>query len=152
MTAEPLPSMEDFTPPATEFIKSQLESALIAFDRMELPSTEARDACKTNAEIDALYAPWLRDIHSFLSHATLAHVLIKVEENHPNLAAGIAHEVDAFLDAGDIYNEAVYDWAKHCGMDPEQIVADARTQHDEWLNTVPRHLQTGVPLDIEVTP
>ena len=145
---EALPGLEDQTPPATEYIKELLRYALISDDAMQLPERDAIDACKTNAEVEALYDRWYHHTYAFLMHATLAHVLIRLEENHPNLAAGLAAEVQDFLDAGDAYPEWVWDWAEKRGLDPEKIRADARTKREEWLDTVPKHLQTGSELDI----
>lgn len=151
MSEEKLPGLEDQTPPAGPFIEGLLKDALVSGDAMHLPDLEAIHACKTNAEVEALYAPWYRDLHGFLFTASLAHVLIRLEENHPNLAAGLAAEVKDYLDAGDTYQEWVWEWAKARGLDPEQIPADARKAHDEWLNTVPRHLQTVTELDVPAT-
>lgn len=148
MASDALPGLEDQTPPAGPFIESLLKNALIADDAMTLPELAETADCKTNTEVEAHYAAWYRDTYMFLMHASLAHVLIRLEENHPNLAAGLAAEVKDWLDAGDAYPEWVWDWAVKRGLDPEQIRADARERHEEWLNTVPRHLQTAVPLDI----
>jgi len=128
-----LPGLEDDTPPAAPFIAELLTQALVDFDRSNIPTLEASRACKTNAERDALYAPYLRDLYSFLWHSSLAHVLIRVEESSPNLAAGIAHEVQQWLDAGDAYPEWVYDWAKSRGLDPETIVREAGEARTAWL-------------------
>ncbi|ANJ26790.1 hypothetical protein [Agromyces aureus] len=148
-----LPGLEDQTPPAGPFIVSLLTNALIADDAMTLPELAATADCKTNAEVEAHYAAWYRDTYTFLMHASLAHVLIRLEENHPNLAAGIAAEVKDWLEAGDAYPELIWEWATKRGLDPEKIRADARTAHEEWLATVPRHLHTAVPLDgTEVAP
>lgn len=148
MTDTALPGMADQTPPAAPFIAGLLEDALIADDRMKLPDWDAVKECTTNAEVRAMYEPYFHELHAFLFSATLAHVLIRLEENHPKLAAGIAAEVKDWLDAGDAYPEWVWQWAEERGLDPEKVRADARTAHEEWLNTVPRHLQTGVELDI----
>ncbi len=142
-----LPGLEDQTPPAGPFIAELLEGALIANDGMKLPALELIQACTTNAEIDALYLPFFNDMHALFYNATLAHVLIRLEANHPNLAAGLAAEVRSYLDDGGLYGELVWDWAEKRGLDPEKIIADARTAAEERLNTVPRHLQTAVPLD-----
>jgi hypothetical protein len=151
VTEEKLPGLEDQTPPAGPFIALLLKDALVADDAMHLPELEAIRACKTNAEIEALYDRWHHHTYAFLMHATLAHMLIRVEESHPNLAAGLAAEVKGFLDAGDAYPEWVWERAQARGIDPEQIRADARTKHEEWLNTVPRHLQTATELDVPAT-
>lgn len=151
MTTNALPGMEDQTPPAGPFIADLLEGALIANDRMKLPDFGLIETCKTNAEIDALYLPYFNDLHALFYNACLAHVLIRVEENHPNLAAGLAAEVKDWLEAGDAYPEWIWEWATNRGLDPEKIIADARAAAEERLNTLPRHLQTGVELDIPAT-
>lgn len=148
MSDDTLPGLDDQTPPAGPFITDLIMDALASEARMELPKMGAINACKTNAEVEALYDGWNHQMYAFLMHATLAHVLIRIEENHPNLAAGIAQEVRDFLDAGDVYNELIWDWATNRGMDPEQIRAEVLAKHAEWLATVPRHLQTGVERDI----
>lgn len=148
MTDDILPGLDDRTPPAAPFIADLLRDALVSDERMTLPDFDALHACKTNAEVEALYDPWYHHLFAFLMHATLAHVLIRIEENHPNLAAGLAAEVKDYLDAGDTYPELIWDWATARGLDPEQIRAKERTQHEEWLNTVPRHLQTATELDM----
>lgn len=148
MTAEALPGMEDQTPPVGPFIVKLLESALISDDRMNLPERDAIEGCKTNAEVEALYDPWYHHTYAFLMHAALAHILIRIEETQPNLAAGLAAEVEDYLDAGDAYPEWVWQWAEERGLVPEEIRTEARTRREEWLATLPRHLQTGVELDI----
>ncbi len=142
MTDETLPGLEENTPPAAPFIKTLLSEGLIAYDRMELPPADAAAALATNADVEALYAPWHRDLHDFLWAATLAHVLIRLEENHPNLAAGIAREVDQFLDAGDAYPEWIWEWATDRGLNPDEIIADARAKHEAWLASAPRKFTT----------
>jgi hypothetical protein len=136
--SDELPGLEDQTPPAGPFIEDLLKQALVSEDLMTLPPLGATDDCKTNAEVEAVYAAWYRDVHAFLWHASLAHVLIRLEENHPNLAAGLAHEVKEFLEAGDVYPEWVWEWATDRGMDPAQIRAEARQKRADWLAAAPR--------------
>lgn len=148
MTESTLPGLEDATPPAGPFIADLLRDALVSDDRMTMPEPDAIRACKTNAEVEALYDSWYHHVHAFLMHACLAHVLIRLEETSPNLAAGLADEVRGYLDDGGLYGELVWQWAEERGLVPEDIRTDARNRREEWLNTLPRHLQTGVELDI----
>jgi hypothetical protein len=143
-----LPGLDDRTPPAGPWIKDLLESALISHDRMELPELEATRACKTNAEVEALHDAWYHHTYAFLMHSALAHVFIRLEENHPNLAAGLAAEVKDWIESGDAYPEWIWEWASERGLDPDEVIASARRGREEWLHTVPKHLQTGVELDI----
>lgn len=141
MTTDTLPGLEDDTPPAGSFIDENLRDALAMYDRLDhngLPSIEALNAAASNSEVRALYAAWHRDLCGFLLSATLSHILIRLEENHPRLAAGLAHEVKQCSEAGDFYGEAVWEWAEERGLNPEQIVAEARAKDAAWLAAEPR--------------
>ena len=130
-----------------EFVKSQLKSGLIAFDRMEMPPFDVEYA--TNAEHEAAYAPYHAAVSSFLWHSTLAHVLIRVKENAPRIAEAIAFEVKDYLDAGDAYPEWIWDWAVGAGLDPDAIKDEARAKYEAWLATPPK----AAPVTpVEVTP
>jgi len=133
MADEALPGMEDDTPPADEFIQQMLKSALVANDRSKLPKLGAAAQCKTNAEIETLYAPWYRDTYWFLFSSVTAHMLIRIKDLSPNFAAGLAREVQDWLDAGDAYPEWVWDWASAAGIDPDKTIAKARAEVADWL-------------------
>lgn len=120
---ETLPGFEDDTPPAGPFIKTLIEQAFTAFEASDLPSVEARDACKTKGEVAALYAPYFSHLYAALWSASLAHALILVRESSPNLAAAIAHQVKDALDDGGLYLELIWDWADAEGMEP-QVLSD----------------------------
>lgn len=119
--------------PAEAGIEEALRQALIYNDRMNLPRVDAKEVCATNAELEALYTPWYRDLHAFLQGAILAHVLIRVTEVSPRLANEIAHEVQEWCDAGDTYPEWIWEWANERGMDPDALVAKAKADTAEWL-------------------
>jgi hypothetical protein len=130
-----------------EFVKSQLKSGLIAFDRMEMPRFDAEYA--SNAEHAAAYAPYHAAVNSFLWHSTLAHVLIRVKENAPRIAEAIVSEVKDYLDAGDAYPEWIWDWAVAAGLDPETIKTEAREKYAAWLAAPPRAVPAA---PVAVTP
>lgn len=114
-----------------KLLTDSLRWALIADDQMELP--EVAPEGMSNAEREAHYAAWYRDIYTFLKHAVIAHFLVRLHENIPRVAEAIAAEVHEFLEAGDAYPEWVWQWAAERGMDPDAIVAEARAKRAEWL-------------------
>lgn len=130
---EALPGLADDTPPADEFIRKLLIDALIADRSENLPELSASRACATNAEVAALYAPWNAATYAFLMHAVTAHLLIRIHETSPNLAAGLAREVEDYLDAGDAYPEWVWEWATARGINTEETIETARAKHAAWL-------------------
>jgi hypothetical protein len=128
-----------------EFVKSQLKSGLIAFDRMEMPRFDSEYA--SNAEHEAAYAPYHAAVSSFLWHSTLAHVLIRVKENAPRIAEAIVSEVKDYLDSGDAYPEWIWDWAVAAGLDPDAVTAEAREKYEAWLASPPKTMP-AVPVEV----
>jgi hypothetical protein len=115
------------------FLASSLKQALISWDLSDLPPYEAVMACKTNAEVSALYAQYHADLHAFLWHATMAHFMIRLEEVAPPIAWAITADVKDYLDSGDAYTEWIWDWATTRGIDAEAVTTEARAKHAAWL-------------------
>jgi hypothetical protein len=113
------------------FVADHLRDGLIYEDLMVLPPWDAEYALNSDRE-DA-YQPFYSAMNGFHFNAVLAHVLIRVKEANPDLAASIGAEVESYIDAGDAYPEWIWDWATEAGLDPEKIRAEAREKRAAWL-------------------
>lgn len=145
-TAEPI----DTRNPAEKMIEEFLKSALASNHTDALPDLNAADECKTKGELAALYAPFYSELYSFLFHAAIAHILIRVQDSYPAFAAGIAAEVADFIEDGGAYDEWVWEWADKRGLDPDRLIAEAKAHREEWV-TKP-HVKRTIPAPATITP
>jgi hypothetical protein len=118
-----------------DFIRSELTHALIYENRMELPPLGATDDCNTHADSEAVHLPFFRDFEGFLRHSITAHVLLRITEADPVLAASIVNEIDSYAESGDAYPEMIWDWAIAAGLKPDEIVTKAREDREAWLKS-----------------